>query len=89
MLATLVAVCKDRDTKAELNRRSQACKVLAGTGIRIARLVEHQGIAPCNPAWKVLADSHQRASINTYARENGIPYWNCTSLCGFADRRLS
>jgi hypothetical protein len=21
--------------------------------------------------------------------EAGIPYWNCTSLCGFADRRLS
>ena len=33
MLATLVAVRKDRDTKAELNRRSQVCEVLAGTGI--------------------------------------------------------
>ncbi len=52
MLATLVAVCKDRDTKAELNRRSQACEVLTGTGVRVARMVEHQGIAPCNPAWK-------------------------------------
>jgi hypothetical protein len=41
-----------RDTKAELNRRSQACEVLTGTGVRIARMVEHQGIAPCNPAWK-------------------------------------
>jgi hypothetical protein len=37
MLATLVAVCKDRDAKAELNRRSQACEVLADTGIRVAR----------------------------------------------------
>ena len=34
--ATLVAVCKDRDTKAELNRRSQACEVMTGTGFRVA-----------------------------------------------------
>ena len=33
MLATL----KGRDTKAELNRRRQACEVLADTGIRVAR----------------------------------------------------
>ena len=26
----------NRDAKAELNRRSQACDVLAGTGIRVA-----------------------------------------------------
>jgi hypothetical protein len=32
MLATLVAVCKDRDAKVELNRRNQACEVLADTG---------------------------------------------------------
>jgi len=32
----LVAVRKDRDTKAEWNRRSQACDVLTGTGIRAA-----------------------------------------------------
>jgi hypothetical protein len=25
------------DAKAELNRRSQACEVLAGTGIRVAK----------------------------------------------------
>jgi hypothetical protein len=31
-----VAVCKDGDTKAELNRRSQVCEILAGTGIRVA-----------------------------------------------------
>jgi hypothetical protein len=31
MLAT-----PDRDTKAELNRRSQVCEVLTGTGIRVA-----------------------------------------------------
>jgi hypothetical protein len=37
MLATQVAVRKCRDTKAELNRRSQACDVLAGTGVRVAK----------------------------------------------------
>ena len=31
--ATLMTACKDRDTKAELNRRGEACEVLAGTGI--------------------------------------------------------
>ncbi len=38
MLATPVAVCKDRDAKAELNRRSQVCETLAGTGVRIAKV---------------------------------------------------
>ena len=35
-VCTLVAVCKDRDTKAELNHRSQVCEALAGTGVRVA-----------------------------------------------------
>jgi hypothetical protein len=26
----------ERDTKAELNRRSQICEALAGTGVRVA-----------------------------------------------------
>jgi hypothetical protein len=30
--ATVVAVCKDRDAKVELNHRNQACEVLADTG---------------------------------------------------------
>ena len=29
---------KQRDAKAELNRRSQACEVLADTGIRVAKV---------------------------------------------------
>jgi hypothetical protein len=29
----MVAVRKDRDAKAELNRRGQVCEVLTGTGI--------------------------------------------------------
>ena len=35
--ATLVTIRKDRDAKAELNRRSQACEVLTGTGVRVAK----------------------------------------------------
>ena len=27
-----------RDTKAELNRRSQVCEILAGTGVRAAKM---------------------------------------------------
>jgi hypothetical protein len=48
----LAAVRKDRDTMVELNHRSQVCEALADTGVRVARMVEHQGIAPRNPAWK-------------------------------------
>jgi hypothetical protein len=33
MLATLMLVRKDRDTKAELNCRGQACEVLTDIGI--------------------------------------------------------
>jgi hypothetical protein len=43
LLHRMVAACKrlatqkkNRNAKAELNRRSQACDVLAGTGIRVA-----------------------------------------------------
>ena len=42
-----MAVCKDRDTKVELNRRGQACEVLAGTGIsRRVKMVRAAGNAP-------------------------------------------
>jgi hypothetical protein len=36
MLATQVALRQERDAKAELNRRSQVCDALAGTGVRVA-----------------------------------------------------
>jgi hypothetical protein len=62
----------NRDTKAELNRRSQVCETLAGTGVRVAEMVGHQGIAPSFPVWKVLSDGHWRVSLPTYARRNGI-----------------
>ena len=48
----------------------------------------HVGSAPTIPVWKVLADGQKRVSLNTYARRNGIPCWNRTSLCDFAGRRL-
>jgi len=42
--SAMEAVCKDRnvtlknrDAKAELNHRSQACDVLTGTGVRVAK----------------------------------------------------
>jgi len=37
-----MAVCKDRDAKAELNRRSQTCEALTGTGVRIAETLERR-----------------------------------------------
>jgi len=33
-----VAFCVERDAKAELNRRSQVCDALAGTGVRVAKM---------------------------------------------------
>jgi hypothetical protein len=32
-----------RDTKAELNRRSQVCDALAGTGVRVAKMGINRG----------------------------------------------
>ena len=70
------------NAKAELNHRSQACEVLTGTGVRVAKMVEHQGSAPCIPVWKTGVYLSTPMLV-------GIPCWNCTSLCGFAGRRLS
>jgi len=36
MLATLVTVLKDRDTKGELNRRGQVCEASPATGFCVA-----------------------------------------------------
>ena len=46
-------------------------------------MVEHQGIAPCIPVWKT------GVYLSTPMLGNRIPCWNCTSLCGFASRRLN
>ena len=44
--ATLVAVCKDCDAKAELNRRGQASEVLADTGFRVALKWSERRVTP-------------------------------------------
>ena len=94
MLATLVALRKERDAKAELNRRSQVCDALAITGVRVAKMA-HQGVARGAKAGRVsgyralysgLED--RRVSLNTHARRNGVPSGSCTRLSGFADRCL-
>jgi hypothetical protein len=41
-----VAIRKDRNAKAELNRRRQACEVLTGTGVRVAK---NSGARVCDP----------------------------------------
>ena len=76
---------KDANAKAELNRRSQVCEVLTGTGVRVAKdwTGSMQGSAPCIPVWKT------GVCLSTPMLEIGIPCWNCTSLCGFANRRLN
>jgi hypothetical protein len=43
---------QDRDAKVELNHRSQVCEALTGTGVRVAKMVGHEGSAPCIPVWK-------------------------------------
>ena len=55
--ATLIAVRKDRDTKAEFEPPRRSYEASPAPGFRVA--------------------------------ENGIPCWNRTSLCGFANRRLN
>jgi hypothetical protein len=47
-----------------------------------------KGIAPCIPVWRVLADGHQRVSLNTYARKIGVPCGSRTHVRGFADHCL-
>jgi hypothetical protein len=86
-------VRKDRDAKAELNRRGQACDVLAGTGIRVAEMVGHEGIAPSILVWKTSVFLSTlmpgRNCCQNEMDEIGIPCWSCTSLYGSAGRRLS
>jgi hypothetical protein len=80
-----MAVREDRDTKAELNRRSQACDVLADTGIRVAEMVGHEGpqiakrssIIWASDSWRnwefnralYFGLEDRRVSLNTYARK--------------------
>ena len=36
----------------ELNHRNQACEVLTGTGVRVAKMDGHEGNALSIPVWK-------------------------------------
>ena len=40
LMLSLLSHIGKHDAKAELNRRSQACEVLAGTGVRVAKELE-------------------------------------------------
>ena len=58
-----------RDAKAELNRRSQICEVLAGTGVRVAKwnpvLELHQPLRLCRPPPELIG---QRDKIQIFGR---------------------
>lgn len=63
-----VKVCNPyRDAKAELNHRSQACEVLTGTGVRVAKIGRASGY---RALYSGLED--RRVSLNTYARWNPV-----------------
>ena len=49
--ATLLAIRKDRDAKAELNRRSQVCEALTGTGVRVAKKNPNGTESGIRPGW--------------------------------------
>ena len=78
-------------------RRGQASEVLTDTGIlrrvKMARRAEaRRAKAGRASGYRSLYSclEGRRVSLNTYARDKiGVPCWICTSLCGFAGRRLS
>ena len=78
-----MAVCKDRDTKAELNRRGEVCEASLTPGFRVA---ENGRASGYRAPYSGLED--RRVSLNTYARGNGVPCGSCTHLNGFADHCL-
>jgi hypothetical protein len=87
-LTTLNSPLKDRDAKAELNRRSQACEVLTGTGIRVAE--KAWGKCRVESAKCRMRKGRRFTLHSSFFTPHffGIPCWNCTSLCGFANRGL-
>src|SRR5262252_9073912 len=52
---------------------------------QLGEMVEHQGIAPCIPAWK----AGVYLSTLMLERKIGVPCEICTHVRGFADRSLS
>ena len=104
---------RNRDTKAELNRRGQICEVLIDTGISrrekktqayrigcpaiastVRGLCEHPiPLGKWTGMWvaRPLFRFGRPACVSQHLcpEKIGIPCGNRTSLCGFADRRLS
>ncbi len=80
---------KDRDAKAELNRRSQACEVLTGTGIRVAEMA--WGKCRVESAKCRMRSARRFTLHSSFITPHffGIPYRNRTGVCGFANRRLN
>ena len=83
--ASLQCLQPERDAKAELNRRNQACEVLADTGIRIARNgrayeIQSLEFKMQNPELRKFCILHSEFSIEL------SPCWNRTSPAG-AHRR--
>ncbi len=75
-------------------RRDQACEVLADTGIRVARNGPPgrglgEGWTSIRVARPVFRFGRPACISQHLCSKNGIPCWNCTSLCGFAGRRLN
>ena len=82
--ATLVAVCKDRDTKAELNHRGEVCEALADTGIsRRVKWTERRVTLPLDLA------PEASASLLGHALRNGLACRKCAYYSGLEDRRVS
>ncbi len=90
----MVAACQrlqpGRDTKAELNRRSQVCEALAGTGVRVAenglpaaarraKVGQASVYRALYSSLEVLAHGRQRVSPNTHARKERLA-WKAVSI---------
>ena len=70
----------ERDAKAELNRRSQICEVLTGTGVRVAKwnpvLELHQPLRLCRPPPELLGqrDKNSNARLGIVPGLTNDPY---------------
>src|SRR5690606_11310130 len=95
--ASLQCLQPERDAKAELNHRSQACEILTDTGIRVAKSERGSCVRPPGtalPEFRSGMSSREANGMYLAAPmlgkvKSGIPCWNCTSLCGFASHRLN
>lgn len=77
----VVKVTDIANTKAELNRRSQACEVLTGTGIsRRGKWPEVGGRKSEVREWSPRYAFMLTSDLRPLTSETGIPCWNRTSL---------